>query len=275
MACWAALRALPHWALPACRARAAVPALPSAPVSLNVIDVAGQLQLVQRALETFASQNPKLISHINFSQAPAPELPGKIKAQQNAGQMDIDLVLTGTDALSAGIEQKLWVPVARRLRRGTSRPAGDLSAGGLEDAGSGARAGRVHGVLPGRPAAGIHARRGEEGADHGARTARLHQAESEPLHLCAPGQFRARPQLAQGLPYLLGDKDPKDPKDGWDKTWAYLAELGKNIEYYPTGTGAVMKELGEGSRDMTVTMTGWDINPRVLGMVPKEAEIGV
>ena len=58
----------------------------------------------------------------------------------------------------------------------------------------------------------------------------------------------------QGLPYILGDKDPKDPKDGWEKTWAYLAELGKNIEYYPTGTAAVMKELGEGSRDMMATM---------------------
>ena len=54
----------------------------------------------------------------------------------------------------------------------------------------------------------------------------------------------------QGLPYILKDKDPMDPKDGWDKTWAYLVELGKNIEYYPTGTGAMMKELGEGSRDM-------------------------
>ena len=32
---------------------------------------------------------------------------------------------------------------------------------------------------------------------------------------------------------------------------------------------AVMKELGEGSRDMTVTMTGWDLNPRILGIVPK------
>ena len=36
-----------------------------------------------------------------------------------------------------------------------------------------------------------------------------------------------------------------------------------------------MKELGEGSRDMIVSTTGWDINPRVLGVVPKEAEIGV
>jgi putative spermidine/putrescine transport system substrate-binding protein len=76
-----------------------------------------------------------------------------------------------------------------------------------------------------------------------------------------------------GLPYLLGDSNPKDPMKGWDKTWAYLSALDQYIEYYPTGTGAVMKELGEGSRDMTVTMTGWDINPRALGIVPKEAQV--
>jgi putative spermidine/putrescine transport system substrate-binding protein len=34
-----------------------------------------------------------------------------------------------------------------------------------------------------------------------------------------------------------------------------------------------MKELGEGSRDMIATTTGWDINPRVLGTVPKEAQV--
>jgi putative spermidine/putrescine transport system substrate-binding protein len=76
-----------------------------------------------------------------------------------------------------------------------------------------------------------------------------------------------------GLPYILGDKDPHDPKGGWDKTWAYLKELGQNIEYYPSGTGAVMKELGEGSRDMVPSQMGWDINPRALGVVPKEAAV--
>ena len=34
-----------------------------------------------------------------------------------------------------------------------------------------------------------------------------------------------------------------------------------------------MKELGEGTRDMIVTTCGWDINPRALGIVPKEAEV--
>jgi putative spermidine/putrescine transport system substrate-binding protein len=76
-----------------------------------------------------------------------------------------------------------------------------------------------------------------------------------------------------GLPYILGDKDPKDPEKGWDKTWAYLKQLGECIEYYPSGTGATMKELGEGSRDMITSTTGWDINPRVLGTVPKEARV--
>ena len=52
---------------------------------------------------------PKTVSRITFTKAPAPELAGKIKAQQNAGRVDIDLVLTGTDGLAAGIEQGLWI----------------------------------------------------------------------------------------------------------------------------------------------------------------------
>ena len=76
-----------------------------------------------------------------------------------------------------------------------------------------------------------------------------------------------------GLPYILGDSDPRDPVKGWDKTWAYLKALGENIEYYPSGTGVTMKELGEGARDMIASTTGWDINPRALGIVPKEAAV--
>ena len=36
-----------------------------------------------------------------------------------------------------------------------------------------------------------------------------------------------------------------------------------------------MKELGEGTRDVIVSTLGWDINPRVLGIVPKEAKVFV
>jgi putative spermidine/putrescine transport system substrate-binding protein len=257
------------------RARAAAPPLPSAPVSLNVIDVGGQLQLVQRALEKFAADNPKLVSHINFSQAPAPELPGKIKAQQSAGQVDIDLVLTGTDALSAGISQNLWVPVV------------DQYASALPDMQAIYQPGawKMQGLAQGQGVCTVFCPAGPllEYMPDAVKTPPTSTDELLEYTKQNPKRFfYARPANSgpgrtwlQGLPYLLGDKDPKDPKDGWDKTWSYLAALGKNIEYYPTGTAATMKELGEGSRDMITTMTGWDINPRILGVVPKEAEVAV
>jgi len=61
--------------------------------------------------------------------------------------------------------------------------------------------------------------------------------------------------------------------NGWAKTWSFLKELNNYVEYYPSGTTATMKEFGEGSRDLIASTTGWDINPRVLGIVPKSAEI--
>ena len=92
-------------------AAAAEPALPTAPVTINIVDVAGNLALTQDAIEAYKAKHPKLVSKITFTKAPAPELPGKIQAMQAAGRTDIDLVLTGTDALAAGIELNLWQPL--------------------------------------------------------------------------------------------------------------------------------------------------------------------
>ena len=78
------------------------------PVTLNIIDVAGNLQLTQEGIEKFRALNPGLVARITFSRAPSPELPAKLKAMQTAGRVDIDLVLTGPGALSDGVEQGLW-----------------------------------------------------------------------------------------------------------------------------------------------------------------------
>src|SRR5207302_921444 len=137
------------------------------PVVVNVTDVGGALALLQDAIEAYKTRNPQVVSRFTFTKAPAPELPGKIKAMQAANRTDIDLVLGGLDILSAGIEQGLWTTIL--------------------------------------------------------------------------------PQHAARVPNVL--------------------------ENYPTGTGVTMRELGEGSRDMTVTVTGWDINPRALGIVPKNYKV--
>jgi len=248
--------------------------LPKTPVSLNIVDVAGNLALTQKAFEAYRAAKPNLVSKITFTKAPSPELPGKIKAQQDAGRVDIDMVLTGTDALAAGIDQKLWVDLVGG--HGSALPRlGDILL---------PPAVKMQELAKGQGVAICYYPSGPL-LEYMPDRVKTVPATAEDLLAWAkanPNKFLyARPAnsgpgrtFLMGLPYILGDKDPKDPIKGWDKTWAYLKELGRSIEYYPSGTGATMKELGEGSRDIIVTTTGWDINPRVLGVVPKEAKIG-
>ena len=247
---------------------------PKSPLTINVVDVGGALALLKDAIEAYRTKYPEVVAKFNFTQAPAPELPGKIKAMQAADRTDIDLVLGGTDILSAGLDQGLWarilpdhaaifpnvldnyLPAARKMQE----LAKDQALAVV--------------FMPAGPLV-------EYNPD------KVKQAPTTPAELLAwckanPNRFiYARPAnsgpgrtFLMGLPYLLGDKDPKDPVHGWDKTWAYLKELNTCIEYYPTGTGALMKEFGEGSRDMTVTVTGWDIFPRAKGTVPKNYKVG-
>jgi len=245
---------------------------PKTPVTINVVDVAGNLALTQDAMQNFATKNPNLVAKINFTKAPAPELPGKLKAMQGAGRSDIDLVLTGTDFLAAGIEQGLlqkilpdqaakfpnlmanYQPAAAKMQE----LAGDY---GIEVA-----------FMPAGPLLEYNPDKVKQAPTTPQELLAWCKANPNKLIYARPANSGPGRTFVMGLPYLLGDKDPKNPAS-WDKTWAYLKDLNTCIEYYPTGTGAVMKEVGEGSRDMTVTMTGWDLNPRILGIVPKSYKV--
>jgi putative spermidine/putrescine transport system substrate-binding protein len=248
--------------------------LPSSPVSLNIIDVAGNLQLTQAAIERFARENPKLVSRVTFNRATSPELPGKLKAQQQANKVDIDLVLTGPGAMSDGIQQDLWVDVWTSFAANLPKPEDTYHEQALIMQ---KNFGQDKGV------AVVYSPSGPlfEYAPDRVKTVPKTAADLLAWVKANPNRFTyARPvnsgpgwTFLMGMPYILGDKDPKDPINGWDKTWNYLKELGAGIDYYPAGTGATMKELGEGTRDMIVTTCGWDINPRALGIVPKEAEV--
>ncbi len=247
--------------------------LPSSPVALNVVDVAGNLALTQPIFDNFAKARPDLVSRFTFNKAPAPELPGKIRAQQRANRVDIDLVITGTDALAAGLANDIWTEILATPDHGLP----DLEETYLEPAW------RMQGMAQGRGVVVSYYPSGPILEYNPAKIASPPKTAEELLQWAKEnsGKFiYARPAnsgpgrtFLMGLPYLLGDSDPKDPQKGWDKTWAYLKELHKYIDYYPAGTGVLMKELGEGTRDMTATTTGWDINPRALGVVPKEMAV--
>ena len=256
-------------------ARAAPTPAPGAPLTLTVYDVAGALALMQRAFEEYRAANPTLVSRFVFARAPAPELGAKLHAQQQAGRTDIDLVLSGSDGLAAGLEFGGW----ERILPDHAAVLPDLEHV-LEPAALNlTRAqGQGYGVAlcyyPSGPLLEFLPERVPQPPTTAEELLAWAKAHPNRFMYARPNNSGPGRTFIMGLPYLLGDRDPADPIGGWDKTWAYLQEIGKHIEYYPAGTGATMKELGEGSRDIIVSTTGWDINPRALGVVPEQAQIG-
>jgi putative spermidine/putrescine transport system substrate-binding protein len=216
------------------------------PVTINVVDVAGTLALLQPAIERYRDKHPATVEKVTFTKAPAPELPGKLKAMQAAGRSDIDIVTTGTDALAAGIDQGLWTRILPDYT--------EVFPGLLDNYLPQAR--EMQKLAQGQAIAVVFMPAGplvEYNPD------KVAKPPSSPAELLAwakahPKRFiYARPRnsgpgrtFLMGLPYLLGDSNPKDPANGWTKTWAFLKDLGAYIEYYPSGTTATMKEFGEG-----------------------------
>lgn len=244
-----------------------LPKLPSTPVNLTVVDVAGQLQLTKSIIDQYATSHPQLVSNVGYLTATAPELPAKVKAEQDAGQPVTSVVLTGSDALSAGVQQGIWERLLPnyqakwpKLRENDVQPAAqDLAQGyGILDV-----FGNYGPTLTYNPAKVPEV---PKSADDLLQWAKAHPGQ---IIYARPANSGPGRSTLMGLPYILGDASPRQP-DSWTKTWAYLQELGRYIDYYPTGTSATFKELGQGARSFAFSTMGWDMNVRVLGTIPKD-----
>jgi putative spermidine/putrescine transport system substrate-binding protein len=246
-----------------------IPAKPAEPVTLNVIDVAGNLQLTQGMIDEFVERHPDVISKVTYSKATAPELAGKVKAQQQAGQVQISLVLTGTDGLSAGIEQGLWLRTGDYAAK-IGTPDYQEPAAKMQELAQGQ--GQVVTYYPSGPLLEYSPAKVADPPTTPEKLLAWAKANPKRFQYARPANSGPGRTFLMGLPYILGDSDPKDPAS-WTKTWAYLKELGRYIDYYPTTTTETMKNLGTGTVDIVASTTGWDINPRALGTVPAEVEV--
>lgn len=237
------------------------------PVKLSIIDVAGNLQLSKPAIEAFKASNPNLVADVEYIQLTAPELPSKIKAQQMAGNLDTTLVLTGYDAMASGVDQGIYERIMPKYAADFQKTIADYLPG----------AKAAYDLFDGYGIAYVFCPGGPMFTCNPDKVPNPPRTPSELLAWAKanPGKFLyARPAnsgpgraFLQGLPYILGDKDPKDPKT-WDKTWAFLKELDDYVDYYPSGTGITFKELGEGTRWIIASHLGWDMNQRILATIP-------
>jgi len=252
-------------------AEGGIPDTPSAPVTLNILDVAGNQKLTGAMVDKFVAEHPDVISSVTWESAGSPDLVGTIKPQVDSGSLSVDLVMTGNDGLSAGIGQDLWLPIVTDYGDRLSNQANYLEpAAKMQELAQGY--GVVTTYYPSGPL-----------LQYNPDTVTDVPTSPEELLTWAkahPGKFGyARPAnsgpgrtFLMGLPYMLGDSDPTDPVNGWDKTWAYLKELGTTIDNYPTGTGQVITNVADGTWDLIPTTTGWDIEPRATGTEPASIE---
>jgi putative spermidine/putrescine transport system substrate-binding protein len=252
---------------------AALAQTPAKPVTLNILDVAGNLQLTKPIIEAFEQKYPDIVSGITTTTGTAPELAPKIQAMQQAGNVQIQLVLTGTDGLSAGIQKGLWSNLSSYYSGFFPGLMANYSAGAASMAALAQDQGIEIVWYPSGPL-----------LEYNPATVPTPPATTDGLLAWAkanPGKFEyAQPRnsgpgrtLLMGLPYLLGDSDPGDPTRGWSKTWAYLAELGKYITSYPAKTSLTMTNIAQGTVNMIASTTGWYINPRALGTVPASMKV--
>ncbi len=241
-------------------------------IALSVIDTGGDLASTQVILENYKKAYPDKVKEIRIQRAPAPELPAKIKAQQDAGRLDINLVLTGQDggSLLAQNQQIIEIPDYQK-----SFPRDALTDAGkaLYDEGKGY-------LIPSVGNAG-----GPVLIYNPAKVPNPPKTAQELLAWVKanPGKFMyARPansgpgrSILQGLSFILGDSKPLDPEKGWDKNWDFLKELGKSIEYYPTGTAITLKEFAQGQRWMIAGIMEWDMKPRAQSVIPPDSKISI
>jgi len=243
------------------------------PVTISVIDVAGDLSSVQVILDNYKKAFPNKVKEIKTQRAPEPELPAKIKAQQDAGRLDVNLIMTGQSAasqlVSAGQLVKLFPTYEKMFPREELTDAGRA----LQDEAEGYLIPSV--VSSGGPVFIYNPKK----VPNPPKTAEQLLAWAK----ANPGKFLyARPansgpgrSILAGMPYILQDKDPKDPEKGWDKTWAYLRELGQTMDYYPTGTAFTLKEFAQDQRWMIAGIMEWDMKPRAEGIIPPESQIAI
>ncbi|WP_238886341.1 ABC transporter substrate-binding protein [Clostridium sp. YIM B02551] len=238
------------------------------PITLNIIDISGSMQLVGDAIDQFKAANPGLIGEVVVKKSTALEAPSLLKAQLLAEDMQTDLIFTGIDGLASCIDRDVIEQLMPKYGNNFPNLESNYQ--------SGAKA--AYDLVKGYGIPYVYSPSGPMFTYNPDAVSNVPKTPEELIAYAKanPGKFTyARPassgpgrNFLQGLPYILGDSNPKDPKT-WDKTWAFLSELNKYIDYYPSKTGTTFAELKSGKRSIVSSQLGWDMNQRITDGIPK------
>ncbi len=249
------------------------PASAQQPITISIIDNGGDLASTGVIIENYKKANPNKVKEIKIQRGPAPETPAKIKAQQDSGRTDINLVLTGQDAGSVLAANKQMIELFPKYDQMFPRDELNEAAKVLQDSGGGSLMPVV--VNAGGPVFIYNPKKVNKPPKTIEEFLAWAKANPNRFLYARPANSGPGRSIICGLPYILGDKAPMDPEKGWDKTWAFLKELGKSMEYYPTGTLFTLREFAQEQRWMISGIMEWDMKPRAEGVIPPESKITI
>jgi putative spermidine/putrescine transport system substrate-binding protein len=249
------------------------PASAQQPITISIIDNGGDLASTGVIIENYKKAFPNKVKEIKIQRGPAPETPAKIKAQQDAGRADINLILTGQDAGSVLAANKQLVQLFPTYDKMFPKDELKEEAKILQDAVAGYLMTTV--VNFGGPVFIYNPKKVQKPPKTADELLAWAKANPKRFLYARPANSGPGRSIMCGLPFILNDKAPMDPEKGWDKAWAYMRELGKYIEYYPTGTLFTLREFAQEQRWMISGIMEWDMKPRAEGVIPPEAKITV
>lgn len=249
------------------------PAAAGQPITLSIIDNGGDYASTGVIIENYKKANPDKVKEIKLQRGPAPETPAKIKAQQDAGRADINLILTGQDAGSVLVANKQLIELFPKYDKMFPRDELTDAAKVLQDSGGGALMPVVGNA--GGPVFIYNPKKVQKPPKTVEELLAWAKANPKRFLYARPANSGPGRSIMCGLPYILGDKAPLDPEKGWDKAWAFMKELGQHMEYYPTGTLFTLREFAQEQRWMIAGIMEWDMKPRAEGVIPPDAKITV
>jgi len=249
------------------------PASAQQPITISLIDNGGDLASTGVIIENYKKAFPNKVKDIKIQRGPAPETPAKIKAQQDAGRADINLILTGQDAGSVLAANKQLIQLFPQYDKMFPKDELKDEAKILQDEGGGYLIPTV--VNAGGPVFIYNPKKVQKPPKTAAELLEWAKANPKRFLYARPANSGPGRSIMCGLPFILGDKGPMSPEQGWDKAWAYMKELGKYMEYYPTGTLFTLREFAQEQRWMIAGIMEWDMKPRAEGVIPEDSEITI
>jgi len=252
---------------------APLPASAQQPITISILDNGGDWASTGVIIENYKKAFPDKVKEIKLQRGPAPETPAKIKAQQDAGRADINLVLTGQDAGSVLAANKQLIQLFPTYDKMFPKDELKEEAKILQDAGGGYLMTTV--VNAGGPVFIYNPKKVQKPPKTIDELLAWAKANPQKFLYARPANSGPGRSIMCGLSWILGDKAPMDPEKGWDKAWAFMKEFGKYIEYYPTGTLFTLREFAQEQRWMISGIMEWDMKPRAEGVIPPESKITV